>query len=347
MKLGEIAERLACELEGDPNIEIRGLKGIEQAEPGELTFVSNPRYRLATRMTRASAVVIAKDVPIERNADLPPLAALRSVNPYLDFARALELFYQPPRYEPGIHPTAVLAPTARVGPGAHIGPYCFIDQGAVIGRDAVLHSSVTIYRNARIGDSFFAHAHAVVREGCHLGDRVVLQNGVVIGADGFGFAKQTDGRWYKIPQSGISVLGDDVEVQVNSCVDRATIGETRIRRGTKVDDLVMIGHGCQVGEDTLLCGQAGLAGTTKVGNGCILGGQAGCAGHLTIGDGAMISVQAGITNDVPPGVLYTGAPAVEHRQFLKNSAAINVLPEMVKTVRQLKAEVAKLAERER
>jgi UDP-3-O-[3-hydroxymyristoyl] glucosamine N-acyltransferase len=275
---------------------------------------------------------------------LPPLAALRSANPYLDFARALEFFYEPPRYAPGVHPTAVIAPTAKVGPGAHIGPYCFVDDGVVIGRDAVLHSFVTIYRDARIGNSFFAHAHAVVREGCRIGDRVLLQNGVIIGGDGFGFARQDDGRWYKILQSGVTVIGDDVEVQSNTTVDRATLGETQVGRGSKLDNLVMVGHGCRIGDDTLLCGQSGLAGTTKVGNNCILGGQAGCAGHLTVGDGAMVSVQAGITNDVPPGTLYTGAPAVEHKQFLRNSAAINQLPELIKTVRQLRAEVERLSQ---
>jgi UDP-3-O-[3-hydroxymyristoyl] glucosamine N-acyltransferase len=342
MKLAEIAKRLGCQLEGDATVDIHGVAGIEQAEPGQLTFVSNPRYQQATRTTRASAVLIAKEVAIERNAGLPPLAALRSSNPYLDFARALELFYQTPRYAPGIHPTAVIAPTARIGSGSHVGPYCFVDDGAEIGRDAVLHSSVAIYRHARIGDNFFAHAHAVVREGCRIGHRVVLQNGVVIGGDGFGFAKQADGRWYKMLQSGIAVLGDDVEVQANSCVDRATVGETHVSRGVKLDDLVLVGHGGTIGEDTLLCGQVGLAGTTTIGRSCILGGQAGCSGHLTVGDGSMLTPQSGTGNDIPPGTLYSGAPAVEHRQWLKNSAALNYLPELLGTVRRLEAEVAKL-----
>lgn len=342
MKLGEIAQRLACRLEGDAQVEIQGIAGIEFARHGEMTFVSNPRYRHALRTTRASAVLIAPDVLIEREPNLPPLAVLRSENPYLDFARAIELFYAPPRYAPGIHPTAVIAASARVGPGAHIGPYCFVDEGAEIGRNAVLHSFVTIYRDARIGDDFLAHAHAIVREGCHIGNRVILQNGVVIGGDGFGFAKQADGRWYKIQQAGIAVLGDDVEVQANSCVDRATVGETRLDRGTKLDDLVLVGHGGSVGEDTLLCGQVGLAGTTSVGKNCILGGQVGCSGHLVIGDGAMITPQSGVPSDVPPGALYSGSPVVEHRQWLKNVAVINRVPELVKIVRQLEAEVAKL-----
>jgi UDP-3-O-[3-hydroxymyristoyl] glucosamine N-acyltransferase len=342
MKLGEIADRLGCELEGDPAIDIHGVAGIEHAPPGTLTFLSNPKYRRALRATHASGVLIAAGIPIERKPEMPPLAALRSENPYLDLARALEFFHQPPRYVPGIHPTAVIASTARIGEGTHIGPYCFIDEDVEIGRNAVLHSFVTIYRGVRIGDAFFAHAHAVVREGCRVGSRVVLQNGVVIGGDGFGFAKQADGRWYKIPQSGITVLGNDVEIQANSCIDRATIGETRIDRGAKLDDLVLVGHGGTVGENSLLCGQVGLAGTTTVGKGCVLGGQVGSAGHLTIGDGAMISAQSGLHNDVPAGAIHSGSPAVDHHQYLRNVAAINLLPELLKTVRHLQAEVARL-----
>jgi UDP-3-O-[3-hydroxymyristoyl] glucosamine N-acyltransferase len=342
MKLGEIARKLNCKLEGDAQAEIHGVAGIESANAGELTFVSNPRYRQAARTTRASAVLAGPNLDVEREPGLPPLALLRSDDPYLDFARAIGFFHTPPRYAPSIHATAVIAASAKIGEGAHIGPYCYIDEGATLGRNAVLHSFVAIYRGARIGDDFFAHAHAVVREGCRIGDRVALQNGVVVGGDGFGFAKQRDGRWYKMLQAGITVIGDDVEIQANSCVDRATVGETRIGNGAKLDDLVLVGHGGSVGENTLLCGQVGLAGTTKVGNGCILGGQVGCSGHLTVGDGAMITPQSGVPNDVPPGALYSGSPVVEHRQWLKNAAAISRVPELAKTVRQLEAEIAKL-----
>jgi UDP-3-O-[3-hydroxymyristoyl] glucosamine N-acyltransferase len=342
MKLGEIAQQLGCQLEGDSQAEIYGIAGIESAKAGELTFVSNPRYRQAARTTRASAVLVARGLAVERESGLPPLALLRSEDPYLDFARTIGFFHTPPRYAPSIHATAVIAPSAQIGAGAHIGPYCYVDEGAVLGRNAVLHSFVAIYRGARIGDDFVAHAHAVVRENCRIGDRVILQNGVVVGGDGFGFAKQRDGRWYKMLQSGITVIGDDVEIQANACVDRATVGETRIANGAKLDDLVLVGHGSSVGENTLLCGQAGLAGSTKIGNNCVLAGQVGCSGHLTVGDGATITAQSGVPGDVPPGALYSGYPAVENRQWLKNSAAVSRLPEMAKTVRQLKAEVARL-----
>jgi UDP-3-O-[3-hydroxymyristoyl] glucosamine N-acyltransferase len=275
----------------------------------------------------------------------PTLALMRSENPYLDFARAIELFYQPPRYAPGVHPTAVVAPSARLGPGAHVGPYCFVDDDVQIGREAVLHSFVAIYRGARIGDNFFAHAHAVVREGCQVGHRVTLQNGVVLGADGFGFAKQADARWYKMLQSGIAVIEDDVEIQANSCVDRATVGETRIRRGAKLDDLVLVGHASKVGEDALLCGQVGLAGSTTVGARCVLAGQVGVAGHLTIGEGAVLTAQSGVPNDVPAGSIYSGYPSLENKRWLKNMAALNRLPELQKTVRELQAEVQRLRAR--
>jgi UDP-3-O-[3-hydroxymyristoyl] glucosamine N-acyltransferase len=345
MKLSEIAQKLGCRLEGEPGIEIRGVAGIEHAESGQLTFLANRRYFPLLKTTRASAVLIEETVAVEREARLPALAALRSPDPYLAFAHAIELFHQPLRYAPGIHPTAVIAKSASVGEGSHIGPYCFIDEEATIGRNAVLHSFVTIYRGVEIGDSFFAHAHAVVREFCRIGNRVILQNGVIIGGDGLGFAKQKDGTWYKLAQTGPAILEDDVEVQANSCVDRATVGETRIGRGTKLDDLVLIGHASRVGENTMICGLTGLAGSTKIGNGCVLAGQVGSAGHLTVGDGAVITSRSGVPGDVPPGAVYSGYPAVENRLWLKISAALNRLPEMVMRVRELEAEIQELKTR--
>lgn len=342
MKLGELAECLGCKLEGDAAVEITGVAGIETAAAGQVTFLNNRKYMPALATTRASAVLVAAGVEIERKSGAPPLAVLRSANPYLDFARALELFFKPVKYPVGIHPTAVIAASARIEAGAHIGPYCFVDENAEIGRNAVLHSFVTIYRHARIGDDFFAHAHSVVREGCQIGNRVILQNGAIVGGDGFGFAKRADGTWHKMLQSGPAVVEDDVEIQANACVDRATVGETRIRRGAKIDDLVLVGHACEVGENTLLCGQVGLAGSTQIGNNCILAGQVGCAGHLTIGEGAIITSQSGVPNDVPARAIYSGYPATDNRQWLKMSAAVKRLPELQKTVRELAEEVERL-----
>jgi len=339
MKLGELAARLGCTLEGSKDGEVHGVAGIENAKAGEVTFLSNPRYSRELAKTLASAVFVNEKVVIERGPDLPPLAALRSKNPYFDFARAIELFSAPVAYPPGIHPTAVVAKSAKIGEGSHIGPYCFVDEGVEIGRNAVLHSLVTIYRDTRIGDDFLAHSQTVVRERCTIGNRVILQNGVVVGGDGFGFAKRSDGRWHKIMQNAPVVIEDDVEIQANACIDRATVGETRIRRGAKIDDLVLVGHACEVGEDTILCGQVGLAGSTRVGNRCILAGQVGSAGHLDIGDGAIITAQSGLHLDVPPGTMWSSSPAMENKLYLKVIAALKRLPEIQKKVRRLSGEL--------
>ena len=328
MKLSEIVEALGARLEnGSPDTEITGVARIETAGPGQLTFISNPKYAPLARTTKASVVIVAEDFPAL------PSAMLRSKNPYLDFARALELFYQPPRYVPGVHSTAVVDPSAKIGEDAHIGPYVVIGEDVEIGERAVLLAHVVIYRGVKIGDNFFAHSHAIMREYCRIGNNVVLQNGGVVGGDGFGFAKDGAGHWHKIVQSGPTVIEDDVEIQANSCIDRASVGETRIARGAKIDNLVQVGHGSKVGEDTLLCAQVGLAGSTDVGNKVILAGQVGAAGHCKIGDGAIATAQAGI-RDVPPGAIVSGSPAIDNRLWLRCIAAYNRLPELVKLLRK-------------
>jgi UDP-3-O-[3-hydroxymyristoyl] glucosamine N-acyltransferase len=329
MKLSAIAAALGVRLEnGSPETEITGLNGIEQAGPGELTFVSNPKYAGAARTTQASAVIVGEDFPAI------PAAMLRAKDPYLTFAGALELFHPPVQYEAGVHPTAVVHATAKIGVGAHIGPYVVIEQGVEIGKDAVLLAHVVIYRGAKIGDNFFAHSHAVVRENCRIGKHVLLQNGVVIGGDGFGFAKTAEGRWHKIPQPAPVVIEDDVEVQANSCIDRASVGETRIGRGVKVDNLVQVGHGTHVGEDALLCAQVGLAGSTEIGKRAILTGQVGVVGHCKVGENAIVTPQSGVAHDIEAGAFVSGAPAVDHRAWLKYSAILPKLPEIVKAMRK-------------
>ena len=329
MKLSEINQRLGTRLEnGAPEIEISGVAGIESAGPGQLTFVANPKYAIAARTTKAAAVIVAEDFPALSTA------MLRSKNPYHDFARALELFYQPPQYEPGIHPTAVVHPSAKIGTGAHIGPYVVIEDDVEIGNHAVLLAHVVVYRGVKVGDGFFAHAHAVIREFCRIGNNVVLQNGVVIGGDGFGFAKDGKGQWRKIVQSGPTIIEDDVEIQANACIDRASVGETRIARGAKIDNLVQVGHGSRVGEDTLLCAQAGLAGSTDVGKNVILAGQVGVAGHCRIGDGAVATAQSGIPNDVAAGAVVSGYPAIDNKLWLRCVAVFNRLPEIARVLRK-------------
>jgi UDP-3-O-[3-hydroxymyristoyl] glucosamine N-acyltransferase len=329
MKLGEIANTLGAALEnGDPEAEITGVAGIEEATAGQITFVANPKYAAAAKITAATAVIVSDDFPAVA------CALLRSQNPYLSFARAIDLFYQPPCYQPGIHATAVIAPSARIGTNAHIGAYVVIDGDAVIGDNAVLLPHVVIYRGARIGNNFFAHAHSIVREACQLGDNVVLQNGAVVGCDGFGFARDGD-HWEKITQSGPTVLENDVEVQANSCIDRASVGETRIGRGVKVDNLAQVGHGSTVGEHTLLCAQVGLAGSTLIGKNAIIAGQAGVAGHCKVGDGVVITAQSGTHGDIPAGSMISGSPGFDHKQWLRAVNAFSKLPELARTVRSL------------
>jgi UDP-3-O-[3-hydroxymyristoyl] glucosamine N-acyltransferase len=328
MKLSAIASALNVRLEnGSPDTEIAGLNGIEQATPGELSFVSNPKYSAAARSTMASAVIVSEDFPAI------PTAMLRAKDPYLAFAHALELFHEPVRYAPGVHPTAIVHATARIGRGAHIGPYVVIDDHVVIGAKAVLLAHVVIYRGVKIGDNFFAHAHSIVRENCRIGNNVLLQNGVVIGADGFGFAKTHDGHWHKIPQPAPVIIEDDVEVQANSCIDRASVGETRIGRGVKIDNLVQVGHGSQVGEDALLCSQVGLGGSSEIGKRVILTGQVGVVGHCKVGDAAIVTPQSGVANNIAAGALVSGAPAVDHKLWLKYSALLPKLPEIARAVR--------------
>ncbi|MCA2969518.1 MAG: UDP-3-O-(3-hydroxymyristoyl)glucosamine N-acyltransferase [Acidobacteriaceae bacterium] len=334
LPLGELADRLGCILHGDAALRITGVCGMEQAEPGQLTFLANPKYAPKVKASRASAILAS--------APVAGMATLESRNPYHDFARALELFYQPPRPEPGIHPLAAIHPTAVIGEGASIGPFVAVGARVTIGRGAVLHPHVTIYEGASIGDDFLAHAHATVREFCRVGDRVILQNGVVVGGDGFGFAKTAAGTQYKIVQSGIVVVEDDVEIQALTAVDRATVGETRIKRGAKIDNLVQIGHASVVGEDNILCSQVGLAGSTILGKSVLLAGQVGVSGHLTIHDNAVAYAQSGIGHDVPAGTMVSGSPAFDNRTWLRAVTAFPKLPEMVRTMRELEKRLAEL-----
>jgi UDP-3-O-[3-hydroxymyristoyl] glucosamine N-acyltransferase len=324
MQSAELARVLQAELRGDPNLEITGVAGIEEAELGQLSFVANPKYAHLARTTHASAILVAPDFP-----DVPA-ATLRLKNPYLAFARAIDIFYQPPAWPPGIHPTAVVHSTATIGANSRVGAYAVIGENVIIGNDAIILPHVVIYPGVRIGDRVFAHAHAVVRENCTLGDDVLLQNGAVVGSDGFGFAKAEDGRWHKIAQSGPTILGDRVEVQTNACIDRASVGATRIGDGVKVDNLVQVGHGSTVGENTLLCAQVGLAGSTHVGKNVILAGQVGVAGHCNIGDGVIAIAQAGLHGDIPAGSMLAGSPAFDHKQWLRATALFSRLPELVK-----------------
>src|SRR5438552_1863274 len=336
MLLRQLALELGCELVGDGEVEITGVAGMEHAVAGQLTFLANPTYAPKVKQTKASAILVAETV---RDA---PISSLVSSNPYVDFARALELFYQPPRPAPGIHPLACVASTALVGKNPSIGPFAVVGERVTLGDNAVLHPHAVIYEGARIGDDFLAHSHAVVREYCRIGHRVILQNGAVIGGDGFGFAKRADGTHYKIVQSGATVIEDDVEIQTLTSVDRATMGETRVKRGAKIDSLVQIGHASVVGEDNIICAQTGLAGSTLLERNVLLAGQVGSSGHLTVHEGATVYAQSGIGGDVAAGARISGSPAFAANEWLRAITAFPKLPEILKTLRELKKRVAEL-----
>jgi UDP-3-O-[3-hydroxymyristoyl] glucosamine N-acyltransferase len=338
MKLRDIAAALACELAGDPDLEISGVLGMEHAGPSHLTFLANPKYAHKVKNTRAGAILVTQ--PVTDHA----IASLISENPYLDFARALELFYQPPRPAPGIHPQASIAATAAIGEGASIGPFAVVGERVIIGRNATLHPHVVIYEGARIGDNFLAHSHAVVREFCQVGNGVILQNGAVVGGDGFGFAKRADGTHYKIVQTGITVIEDDVEIQCLSAIDRATVGESRVKRGAKIDNLVQVGHASVVGEDNIICAQTGLAGSTVLERNVLLAGQVGVSGHLTIHDDVIVYAQSGVGGDVEKGSRISGSPAFGAADWLRAVTAFPRLPEIWKTLRELKKKVEHLEE---
>ena len=337
MKLEEIAERLNCRLEGPPQLEILGVAGIEEATERELTFVSNPKYVSKIADSQAGAILVSPDV------QAPGKALLICDNPYLAFARAIELFYQPPRLEPGIHPLADVDESAVIGEECSIGPFAVVSQGVCLGRRCKIYPHAVIYPHAAIGHDFVAHSHAVVREHVRIGNGVILQNGAVVGADGFGFAPDSQGRFEKMVQSGTVVLEDDVEIGAHVCIDRATVGTTRIDRGVKIDNLVQIGHGSSVGADTVLAAQVGLAGSTKVGKRVMLAGQVGVAGHLEIGDGVIATGKTGIGKSIEAGRKISGAPEFDSSLWRRNYLLMHDLPGLFRRVKQLSKRVDELS----
>jgi UDP-3-O-[3-hydroxymyristoyl] glucosamine N-acyltransferase len=336
MKLSEIARILNCRMAGNEDVDILRVAGIDEAGPGDLTFVANRKYISHIKSTRASAIILGEDAP---EASIP---SLRTADPYLAFARALEIFFVPVPPDRGIHPTAIIAPDVKIPGDVSIGPYAVIGRGCRISSGVAIHAHVVLYPDVTVGKDSVLHAYVVVREGCILGQRVILQNGVVIGSDGFGFAPTKDGSFYKICQTGRVVIEDDVEVGANTTIDRAAVGETIIRRGAKLDNLIQIGHGAQVGEDSVLAAQVGLAGSTRLGKGVWVGGQVGFAGHLEVGDKAVITAQSGTSHDIPPGAVVSGSPAFENSAWLRSTAAFAKLPQLMRRVRDLENEVLQL-----
>lgn len=333
MTLGEIARALDATIEGDPALEIDDLQPLDEAGPRSLSFVSNQRYVAQLATTRAGAVILGPGV------DAPGCAVLRVANAYMAFAIALGLFDRPLPPATGIAPGAHVAPSARIGADARIAPGAVVGEGVTIGARVQLHPGVVIYPETTIGDDFVAHANVVVRERVRIGNRVILGPGVVIGGDGFGFLPLPGGGVFKLPQIGTVEIGDDVEVGANTTVDRATIGTTRLARGVKLDNLVMVAHGCRIGEESLLAGQSGLAGSTIIGKRVQFGGQVGAAGHLEVGDDVRVAAKSGIDNDVAPGSVIGGYPEMDIRLWRRISAAVQRLPELIRRIRRLERAV--------
>lgn len=336
MKLRELAERLECRLEGDGDIEIARVAGIDGAAPGDVTFVANPKYEKALASTRASAAIVRDGMTGA------PCAVLRTRDPYLAFARAVGLFAPSARPSAGVHALAAIASDARVGSEVSIGPFVAVGEGATIGDRTVIFPNVTIGPGARIGTDCVIHANVSIRERVTIGSRVILQNGVVIGGDGYGFVRRGDGTHEKIPQVAAVVIEDDVELGANTTVDRPAVGETRIRAGTKIDNLVQIAHGVTVGRNVLMAAQVGVAGSTDIGDDVIFGGQVGVGGHLSIGRGAVAVGQSGVTNSLDPGAMVAGYPAIDSREWRRASVIFKRLPELKRRLEQLEARVAAL-----
>ena len=336
MRLSQIAHTIGCRMTAGEDVEILRVAGIDEAGPGDLTFVSNRKYISHIKTTRASAIILGEDIP---PVEIP---SLRTEDPYLAFARALEIFYIPLKPDGGIHPTAVVAEDAEIGPRVSIGAYAVIGAGCRIGSDVTLYPHVVLYPDVVLGSGSVLHSFVIVREGCRIGSRVILQNGVVVGSDGFGFAPTKEGTFYKICQTGRVLIADDVEVGANTTIDRAAVGDTVIHEGAKLDNLVQIGHGAQVGEHSVLAAQVGLAGSTRLGRGVWVGGQAGFAGHLEVGDKAVITAQSGTSHDIAPGAVVSGSPAFDNADWLRSVAALPRLPNLMRKVRELEKEIRQL-----
>jgi len=344
MKLTELAERLDCRLEGDSGVEIVRVASIRHAGPGDLTFLANPKYAVQLRATRASAVIVGLTSP-ERNHVPPTCAVLRADNPYTAFARALDLFAEWTRPPIGTHELSVIGADVVLGSDVSIGPFVTIGAGARIGSRTVIHPHVAVGAGACIGDDCTLHPHVSIRERVSVGNRVILHDGVVIGSDGFGFAKQPDGTHLKIPQHGGVAVEDDVEIGANSAIDRPAVGETRIGAGTKIDNLVHIAHGVAIGRRVLLAGQAGIAGSTTVADDVTVAGQSGIVGHVQIGERAMIGAKSSVTHSLDPGQFVTGNPAIDHRAWRKASVLFRRLPDLKKRIDQLERQLAVLEEK--
>ena len=343
-KASDIAARLGAAVEGDGTVELTGVAGVREALPGEITFVAQPRYAPDVAVTRASVVIVGRDW----NKPCPAPALIRAENPEKAF-EAVAMIFAPPPVVPvaGIHRSAIVAPDVRMGEQVSIGPYCVIEPGVKLGHRVVISAGCYVGHGVAIGDDTKLYPHVTVREYVQIGSRVIVHNGTVLGSDGFGYAVDGKGIRTKIPQIGIVVIGDDVEIGANVTVDRARFGKTRIGNGVKIDNLVQVAHNVTIGDHAVLVAQVGVAGSSQVGEHAILAGQAGVSGHLTVGAWAVVGAQAGVTKDVPPKTFVSGYPAAPHDKAARLHAHINRLPELKEKVAGIDKRLKQLEEKQK
>lgn len=345
MTLGEISKLLEGDLDGDGKVTITRVAKIEDAGSGDITFLANLKYRKHLATTKASAVLVARGAEFEELSGIahPPIL-LRVADPYTAFVTLVGRFYPPPApLAAGIHPTAIVAPTAKLGPGAAIGAHVVVGDRCTIGAGTSLYHGTVLQEGVQIGDDTVLYPNVTVREDCKIGNRAVIHSGAVIGSDGFGFAPLPDGTYKKIPQRGTVNIEDDVEIGANCTIDRATIGETTIHRGVKLDNLIHIAHNVIIGENTVIAAQTGISGSTRIGSNCIIAGQVGIVGHIEIADHVTLGAQSGVSKSLTEsGKMYFGYPAKEHHQALRIEGALRQLPGLLAQIRKLEERCSEL-----
>ena len=338
MKLSELAKLTGSAIEnGAADVEITAAAGLDLAGEGEVTFLANPKYTPQIAATKASAIFLNESVPIDRE----DIAVLRAKDAYLAYTMALRAFHPQPPVEPGINSSAVIHETAVVANDVEIHANVVIGRNCVIESGVKIFPNVSVYEGAKIGENSVLHSGVSVRENCEIGRNCIIHNNTTIGSDGFGYAKDEQKRWVKIPQVGRVVLEDDVEVGANTAIDCASVGETRIKRGAKIDNLVQIGHSCTIDEDALICSQTGLAGSSVIGKRVILAGQVGIAGHLKVGDDAVLTAKSATSHDVEPGKIISGIPGFDNREWLRSTAAFRRLGEIAQRLRALEKKLSR------
>lgn len=332
----DLAGRLNCRFEGKAETRLRGVSSPERAKEGDLAFIADRRHLPLLEKSKASAALIPQE---ETYKKIPVILA---ENPYLAFIKAVEYFYTPYRLEPGIHPQALVSPTSKIGKDVAIGPLVYVGDEVEIGAETVIFPFVSLYPRVKIGQKTVIHSHVSIREETRIGNRVIIHNGVVIGSDGFGYQERKDKTRIKIPQKGIVVIEDDVELGANTTIDRATLGETMIKRGTKIDNLVQVAHNVEIGENSVLAAQTGIAGSSKIGKHVIMGGQVGISDHVTIGDNVTIAAKSGILKDIPANSFVGGIPSFDIKVTKKIWVSLPHLFNLFKDMKRLKKRVEDL-----